>query len=119
MNVRMLALALVGVAGLGAGACVDSSSDSGLRIIGNVAADDGCVVDGASTKFLDSGFIDANSVVGYKFTPAVINDLITSAEGQDAAKTIYVTHARVDIAFYDPDFQNLSVDAGLLEFQVG
>ena len=90
MNVRMLAL--VGMAGLGAGACVDNNADSGLRIIGNVAPGDGCVVDGASTTFQDDGVIEVTSAIGYVFTPSVINELATFGEEAIGPKTIYITH---------------------------
>ncbi len=116
MNVRMLALC--GVLGLGAGACVDNYSDSGLRILGNVAPGGQCDVDSSSTTFHDDGLIDANSPLGYVFTPSVINDLQTREGEPIGPKTIYVTAARVRISFYDPDFDDLPVDASLLRFQV-
>lgn len=116
MNVRMLAL--VGVAGLGAGACVGNNSDSGLRILGNVAPGAACDVDSSSTTFVDDGLIDAQSPIGYVFTPSVVNDLQTVSGEPIGPKTIYVTGARIDIRFYDPDFASLAVDASLLEFQV-
>ncbi|HUQ01774.1 MAG TPA: hypothetical protein VM261_04725 [Kofleriaceae bacterium] len=110
-------LALVGTAGLAAG-CVANNSDSGMRIVGNVAVGDTCVVDGAATTFLDNGLIDTASIVGYIFTPAVVNDLVTVGDEPTGPKTIYVTHARVDIDFYDSNFADLSVDPGLLRFRV-
>ena len=77
MNVRMFAL--VGTAGLalGAGACVDTSADSGLRILANAFPGDGCVIDPSVTSFQDDGLIDSNSFDGYLFTPIVTNDLVT------------------------------------------
>ncbi len=118
MNVRMFAL--VGTAGLalGAGACVDTNADSGLRIIANSAPGDLCVVDPSALTFQDDGIIDANSFFGYLFTPIVTNDLVTFGDELTAPKTIYVTHARVDIKFYDPSFNDLPVDRGLVHFQV-
>lgn len=116
MNVRMLAL--VGMAGLGAGACVDNNADSGLRIIGNVSPGDGCVVDSASTTFQDDGRIEASSVIGYVFTPSVINDLVTVGDEPIGPKTIYVTHAKVTIDFYDPALEGTGGDASLVDFRV-
>jgi len=116
MNVKMLAL--VGVAGLGAGACVDTGADSGMRILGNVAPGDGCVVDGASTTFQDDGVIEPTSGFGYVFTPAVVNELQIVGDESTGPKTIYITHARVDIAFYDPAFEGVGADASLLHFRV-
>lgn len=116
MNVRMLALC--GVLGLGAGACVDPGDSAPLRILGNVAPGDGCSVDSASTTFYDDGVIEAGSSFGYIFTPTVRNDLQTVGEELIGPKTIYVTHARVSLHFYDPSFENVTSDSSLLVFQV-
>ena len=118
MNVRMFALAGAAGLALGAGACVDTSADSGLRIIGNSAPEDGCLVDPANMTFQDDGLIDARSLDGYLFTPIVTNELVTLGDELTGPKTIYVTHARVDIKFYDPSFNDLAVEPGLVHFQV-
>lgn len=115
MNVTRLALC--GVFGLGLGACVDGSDSAALRIIGNVAPADGCVVDSASTTFRDDGRIEAGSLVGYIFTPSARNDLQTVGDELTGPKTIYVDHARVRLNFYDPDFQG-SFDDSLVNFSV-
>jgi hypothetical protein len=116
MNVRMLALC--GFVGLGLGACVDDGSDAPLRIIGNVAPGEGCSIDSASTTFQDDGVIEASSIIGYVFTPSVRNDLQIVGDEAIGPKTIYVTHAKVEIQFYDPDFENVTTDSSLLKFQV-
>jgi hypothetical protein len=118
MNVRMFALVGAAGLGLGAGACVDTSADSGLRIVANSAPGDLCVVDPSSSTFRDDGVIEAGSFFGYLLTPIVANDLVTIGDELTTPKTIYVTHARVDIDFYDPNFANLPVDRGLVHFQV-
>lgn len=108
--------AFAGLAGLGA--CVDTGVGAPLRILGNVAPADGCVVDSGSMTFQDDGVIDASSPFGYVFTPSVRNDL-TAAEGEPISpKTIYITHARVQLAFYDPDFEDITSDESLLDFRV-
>lgn len=116
MNVRMLALC--GLAGLGAAACVGSEESAPLRILGNAAPGDGCSVDSASTIFLDDGVIEAGSAFGYIFTPTVRNDLQTVGDELIGPKTIYVTHARVSLRFYDPAFEDITSDNSLLVFQV-
>jgi hypothetical protein len=88
-----------------------------MRIIGNVVPEEGCAVDSTSSTFNDDGLIEASSVVGYVFTPAVVNDIAVVAGESLAQKTIYITGARVEIAFYDPTFEDLAVDASALTFQ--
>ncbi len=106
-------LALSGLASLAA-ACVDGAADAPMRILGNVVPEEGCAVDSSSKLFNDDGIIEASSTIGYVFTPSVINE-ITVVDGERVGpKTIYVTHARVEIAFYDAAF---SADAALLTFQ--
>jgi hypothetical protein len=115
MNVTRLAFC--GVVGLGLGACVDSADSAALRILGNVAPGDGCSVDSASTTFLDDGIIEANDRFGYVFTPSARNDLQTIGDELTGPKTIYVTHARVLLNFYDPDLQG-AFDDSLVNFSV-
>lgn len=108
--------AFVALAGLGA--CVESGDNAPLRIIGNVAPADNCIVDSGSNTFLPGGVIESGSLLGYVFTPSVRNDL-QSIEGEPIGpKTIYVTHARVRISFYDPDFEDVTSDSSLLSFSV-
>lgn len=83
------------------GACVDNNADSGLVILRNVAPEMGCVVDPSSTAVRTSGIIEADSPVGYVFTPVVRNDLVTFEGENITAKSIFVTGARVTIDFYD------------------
>jgi hypothetical protein len=115
MNVTRLVLC--GVFGLGLGACVSGADSAPLRILGNVAPAADCVVDSASTTFLDDGTIESGASVGYVFTPSARNDLQTIGDELTGPKTIYVTHARVLLNFYDPDFQG-SFDDSLVNFSV-
>lgn len=115
MNVRMFALC--GVVGFGLAACVDGSQSAGLRIIGNVAPAEGCAVDSTSMTFFDNGVIEAGSFNGYVFTPSARNDLQTVGDELLGPKTIYVTHASIQLRFYDPDFENITSDGSLLTFR--
>ena len=86
-----------------AGACVENNADSGMVILKNIAPEDGCAVSPESTTFRGSGTIQADSRAGYLFTPLVRNDLATVEGENTTAKTIFVTGAKMTIAFYDPD----------------
>ncbi|MBK9036610.1 MAG: hypothetical protein IPL61_36070 [Myxococcales bacterium] len=104
-----------------AAACVSDNADSGLVIVRNIAPEPGCVVSTSSDVFKASGRIEADSPVGYIFTPLVRNDLVTGDGENQTAKSVFISGARVTIDFYDPDLftaaeQTTMDTAGLTKF---
>lgn len=111
----LLVASILGTAG--AAGCVNDAADAPMRILRNIAPAEGCVIDSGSDVFNDDGIIDAQSDLGYIFTPVVSNDLTLVTGESDVQKTIFMEGAEVTIAFYDTDlFPAANFDARLLHF---
>lgn len=101
------------------GGCVDGNADAAMRIVANIAPDEGCSVDSSSNIFIDDGVIDTLTGQGYVFTPSVVNEIILGEDEVTGPKTIYVEGANVEISFFDTErFPAANFDAELLKFQV-
>lgn len=86
---------------LALGACVDDNADSGLTVLYVAAPESGCEYITPAPNFMVSGTIDTNAGHGYLLAPEVRND-ITLLDGEaKSPKTVFVTGAEVEIAFYD------------------
>jgi hypothetical protein len=110
---RSLSLSILPLA-LGLGACVgDSGADSGLTVLRAAAPDDECIFAPDGEVFIASGRIDGASLGGYLLAPTVRNDLQTVENEAPTPKTIFVTGARVEVEFYDPDLFSDAEEVGL------
>jgi len=101
----------------GAAGCVANEADAPMRIMRNIAPGEGCVIDPTTSGFYDDGIIDAQSRIGYVFTPEVRNDL-TLIDGESSVpKIIFIEGANVDITFYDTElFPRSDYSPELLSF---
>lgn len=109
---RHLSLSLFPLA-LGLGACVDDNADSGMIILRAVAPEAGCMFPAEADLFVPSGHIDVAAATGYLVGPEVRNDL-TLADGEARTpKTIFVSGAKIEIAFYQDDVFSAAEQATL------
>lgn len=81
--------------------CSATTGDDSMFIVNNSAAPTtgACSFTGqAGQSFTSSGLIDTATRAGYLFTPLVQSNIV-AAQGQEAARTIEVLGANIDLAF--------------------
>jgi len=86
---------------LALGACVDDNADSGLTILYAAAPEAGCTFTTPASLFMTAGRIDTAAGHGYLIAPEARNDIALLDGESKSPKTVFVTGAEVEIAFYD------------------